>query len=492
MEQNMKRAAIVLLLLSWATVFAAQPDMSKSVVMIQIVKQPFDYTTPWKQTSVSQGIGSGFIIPGNRILTNAHNVSDSRYIIIKKENVAKKYPATVEFVGHDCDLALLKVTDKSFFDGTAALTLGPLPEINSKVSTYGFPMGGSHVSVTEGVVSRIQTDIYVHSGADGHLVIQTDAAINPGNSGGPVILDGNVVGVAFQGLAQAENIGYMIPTVIINHFLLDVNDGKYDGFGSIGATLFNGLHNDSYKDYLKLDPNVQGVVVTSVLLNSSAEKVLQRGDCITQIDSCDVDNDGMIMIYGKKYHLSEEVETKQIGQTINLTFWRNGTKQTAQLVVKLNRPVFEPARLYDNQPPYVCFAGLTFVPASRNFLETWGREWLTSIPHTLRYLLNDSQQLNKDRLRKEYVVLSEILPDQINEYAAEFDNKPLDSINGTAIRSISDVRKAFENKNCDFYILKFMNTQKPLMLDARQAHQQNNAILKKYNVPSWTFPEEQL
>jgi len=220
----------------------AKPDLTKSVVMIQIVKQPFDYTTPWKQSSISQGVGSGFIIEGKRILTNAHNISDVRYVIVKKENVAKKYPARVEFVGHDCDLAILKVADESFFDGTEPLTIGGLPPVNSTVETYGFPMGGTHISVTQGVVSRIQTDSYVHSGADEHLVIQTDAAINPGNSGGPVILDSNVVGVAFQGMQKADNIGYMIPSTVIYHFLKDVNDGKYDGFGSLGVGLFDGLH----------------------------------------------------------------------------------------------------------------------------------------------------------------------------------------------------------------------------------------------------------
>ena len=487
----MKKVTILLLLFS-AITSAQSFDMSKSVVMIQVVKQPFDYSTPWKQTSVSQGVGSGFVIAGRRILTNAHNISDSRYIILKKENFAKKYPAVVEFAGHDCDLAILKPVDASFFDDTQPLDFGDLPQVNSTVTTYGFPMGGTHISVTKGVISRIQTDIYVHSGADGHLVIQTDAAINPGNSGGPVILDGNVVGVAFQGMLQADNIGYMIPTTVIKHFLTDINDGHYDGFGSLGINIFAALHNDSYKDYLKLPSDIQGVVVTSVLLNSSAEKVLQRDDCITQIDDYDIDNDGMIMIYGQKYHLSEEVETKQIGQSVDITFWRNGQKQTAQLRIQLNRPVFEVARLYDNPPPYVCFAGLTFVAASRNYLETWGRDWLNNIPHTLRYLLNDSRQLNTDRLRKEYVVLSEILPDKINSYDDEFVNKPLESINDTPVRSLEDVRKAIENKNCDFYVFKFMNSDKPLLLQAKQARQQNDAILKKYNVPSWTFPEEQL
>ena len=154
--------------------------------------------------------------------------------------------------------------------------------------------------------------------------------------------------------------------------------------------------------------------------------------------------------------------------------------------------MFEFAKLYDVQPPYVCFAGLTFVNASRNFLETWGRNWLKDIPHILRYLLSESQTLNKDRQRKEYVILSQILPDQINLYDADFVNKPLESINGVPVRSLDDVRRAFQNKEPAFYSLKFMGWQNPLLLDSKQAHLQNERILKKYNVPAWTFPEEQL
>jgi S1-C subfamily serine protease len=460
--------------------------------MIQTVKQSYNYTTPWKQQSTTGGIGSGFIINGNRILTNAHNISDNRYIIVKKENIAKKYPASTEFIGHDCDLALLKVHDESFFDGTEPLDFGDLPKVNSTVSTYGFPLGGTHISVTEGVVSRIQTDMYVHTGADSHLVVQTDAAINPGNSGGPVMQNGKVIGVAFQGMLQADNIGYMIPTTVIRHFLQDVNDGRYDGFGSLGVMLFAGLHNDSYKDFLKVPAGTQGIVVTSVMLNSSAETALQKDDCITQIDNCDIDNDGMIAIYGTKHHMSEAIEQKQIGKTITLTYWRNGQKNTAELQIRLDRPVFEYARLYDDPPCYVCFAGLTFISASRNFLETWGRDWLKDVPHTLRYLFSDSQQLNEDRLRKEYVILSEILPDEINAYADGFLDKPLESINDTPIRSLDDVKKAFENKDVDFYILKFMDSDSPLPIEAKKAHQRNEIILKKYNVPMWAFTKDKI
>jgi hypothetical protein len=213
---------------------------------------------------------------------------------------------------------------------------------------------------------------------------------------------------------------------------------------------------------------------------------------ITKIDDYAIDNDGMIAIYGTKHFLSEAIEQKQIGEKSNITFWRAGEQKTAQLTIQLNRPVFEYARLYDNPPGYVCFAGLTFISASRNFLETWGDEWLLDIPHTLRYLFSNSQQLNKDPLLKEYVILSEILPDEINAYAGDFANKPIESINDVPIRSLDDLKKAFENQNSDFYMLKFMNSERPLPIETKKAHQRNDSILKKYNVPAWAFTGEKI
>ncbi|MHC5159665.1 MAG: S1C family serine protease, partial [Planctomycetota bacterium] len=195
---------ILSVFLSQSCCFGEKPQTyEKSVVMILAVHQEYDFATPWKKGPMGQGVGSGFIIEGNRILTNAHNVANQRYIEVKKQNLAKRYPAQVQFVGHDCDLALVTVADPDFFKDTLPLSFGPLPQINTTVQTCGFPMGGRQVSLTEGVVSRLETTAYSHSEASRHLVVQTDAAINPGNSGGPVLQDGKVVGVAFQGLLTA-------------------------------------------------------------------------------------------------------------------------------------------------------------------------------------------------------------------------------------------------------------------------------------------------
>ncbi len=463
---------------------AEQQNFDKSVVLIRCVKQDFDYTTPWKQEAMSQGAGSGFIIPGKRILTNAHNVSNWKYIELRKENIAKRYPARVAFIGHDCDLAVLAVDDQTFFDDTVPLALAGLPTVNTTVSTYGFPVGGNRISVTEGVVSRIETDTYVHSGADSHLVIQTDAAINPGNSGGPVIQNGKVVGVAFQGLRMADNIGYMIPTTVVEHFLKDIEDGQYDGFGSLGVMLYPGLHSDSYKDYLKVPQDQDGVVVISTIMHSSVESMLEPNDVITQIDDYNVDNDAMVRIHGLTLHLSEVIEAKQIGETADVTFYRRGERIKKTATIALNRPIFEYARQYDRPPRYVCFAGLTFVPATRNFLETWGREWLNDIPYYLRYLFNNSMQLNTDRQRKEYVVLAEIMPDEVNSYCGDFKDLVVESINGIPIWSLNDIYRAFEQPAGDYHSLKFMGENRTLPIDAKKALDRQQLILNKYQIPA--------
>jgi S1-C subfamily serine protease len=459
----------------------AEPE--KSVILIQSVKQDFDYLTPWKRAAMRRGVGTGFIIADNQILTNAHNVSNYRYVELRREDRAKRYPARVVFVGHDCDLALLAVDDQSFFEATAPLELAGLPEINSTVTTYGFPIGGDRISVTEGVVSRIESDTYAHSGADKHLVIQTDAAINPGNSGGPVMQGDKVVGVAFQGLREAENVGYMIPTTVIEHFLADVADGQYAGFGSMGVYLYSGLHNDAYKAHLAVPPEEDGAVVIGTMMHSSIELVLQPGDVITRADQYNVDNDGTVRMHGLRLHVSEVVEAKQIGETVDLVFYRQGRRMEAAATVALNRPVLERARQYDKPPRYVCFAGLVFVPVTRNFLETWGRDWYEEIPFYLRYLLSHSVEINTDRELKEYVVLAEIMPDEVNAYGQAFRSRIVEEINGVTIHSLEDVRDAFQQRDASFYSLKFMGEDRVLPIDVAEAHRRHGTILEKYQIP---------
>ena len=197
-------------------------------------------------------------------------------------------------------------------------------------------------------------------------------------------------------------------------------------------------------------------------------------------------------MYGLRLYLSEVVETKQIGETVEMTFYRRGELMKETATVALNRPILEYSRQYDRPPRYVCFAGLTFISVTRNFLESWGYDWLTDIPYYLRYLFYNSMQLNTDRQRKEYVVLAEIMPDQVNSYANDFEDKPVESINGTAIHSLDDVYNAFKEPIDDFHIIKFMGNDRPLTIDAQKAQLRKQQILNKYHIPTETRLEKKL
>ena len=138
--------------------------IASSIVKVHVVTSEPDYAAPWQRSSPVRVSGSGVVIDGKRILTNAHVVADHAHLEVQRGGVGKHYVAQVEYVCDPCDLAILSVADERFFDGVKALRIGELPRSKQPVRVYGFPEGGDGLSVTEGVVSRIQFDKYVHSG----------------------------------------------------------------------------------------------------------------------------------------------------------------------------------------------------------------------------------------------------------------------------------------------------------------------------------------
>jgi hypothetical protein len=291
-------------------------------------------------------------------------------------------------------------------------------------------------------------------------------------------------------LTTADNIGYLIPTTIIDHFLTDIEDGAYHGFGKFGITLFPGLHNPYYKQYLKIPDEVDGVVVTDVLRNSTTYGTLKAGDVLTKIGDFNIDNDGRIMIDGLSLEMSEILDRRQIGDTLTLTYYRDGEKQQQELTIAENEPVIPWDLLYDTRPDYRVFAGLTFVQLNRNFLETWGSKWIAEIPFHLRYLFIESNQLNDRPERKEYIVLSEILPDEINAYLDGYQNQVVETVNNLYINELDDLDKAFLTDLNGYWVVTFWGHDTPLIVDAAQARQRHSAILNKYQVPEETPTHE--
>lgn len=186
-------------------------QIANSVVKVFGQRRAPNLLKPWTKQSPVEISGSGLVIEGNRILTNAHLVQYTSDLQIQGNQAADRIPARVEAVALGIDLAILKLDDESFFATHAPLKrVVELPRIRDSMLVYGYPTGGTSISITKGIVSRIE---YAHyNGPNFGLRIQIDAGVNHGNSGGPVVVEGKVIGLVFGFLGGAQNIGYIIPT----------------------------------------------------------------------------------------------------------------------------------------------------------------------------------------------------------------------------------------------------------------------------------------
>src|SRR5213080_4231198 len=298
--------------------------VQRSLVRITATSVDPDYRAPWNAGGLQRGVGAGFVISGNRIMTNAHVVANSRYIIVERDGDPNKYPATVQFIANDCDLALITVPAPDFFKNMLPLKFGGIPALESTVSAYGYPIGGERMSVTTGIVSRIDFQLYTHSSVDSHLAIQISAQINPGNSGGPVMQDAKVVGVAFQGYSGdvAQGVAYMIPTPVIRRFLKDVEDGHYDRYVDLGIT-FTKLQNPAQRHFLGLKDDDRGALVGTVIDAGPCGKLLQTGDVLLSIDGHPIASDAFVEYEGERVQMPEVVERKFKGDTVKLDLIRH-------------------------------------------------------------------------------------------------------------------------------------------------------------------------
>ncbi len=476
---------------------SVQADVSQvefdSIVRIEVEVENRNYRVPWNIGGLGSGVGTGFLIGENRFLTNAHVVSNRRLIYIKKMDRPEPYEARVLFVAHDCDLALLELKDPTPFKDVKPLSLGNIPKLNTTVIAVGYPIGGERISVTRGVVSRIDFRPYSHSGVDYHLTIQVDAAINPGNSGGPVLQENKVVGVAFQGYSgtQAQNTAYMIPVPVIKRFLTDVEDGQYDYYVDLATQTVN-LLNPAQRLALGLKNDGRGVMVTVADKAGSAGGILDTGDVLLSIDGYDIASDGFVTIEGERINLNEIVERKFVGDTVTLEILRDREEQEVEIKLQRFIPYLIQAKHYDQKPNFVLFAGLQFQPLDRELMAAFKINNLKA-RYIYGYFSRDELYLE----RPEPVVLTAVLPDSVNTLLQPYTNQIVDEVNGEKILTLQDVYDALNSDSHEegqenYHVIRLLGEGRPLVMERAKAKAAHQRIMNQYNVGYDHFIEKPL
>jgi S1-C subfamily serine protease len=454
------------------------PTIDRAVVKVISVAAGPSYEQPWQTGPQNLQSGSGAVISPGMVLTNAHVVANQTFVQVQRQGDPKKYPAEVVAAGHECDLALLKVTDPNFNKGVKPLGVGKMPGVRDKVAAYGFPIGGDKLSITEGVVSRIEMGQYSHCWKTLPLV-QIDAAINPGSSGGPVIKGGKIAGIAFQGMGQAENVGYMIPPPVISHFLEDVKDGAYDGFPSLGIH-FQPLENPSHRKSLGMRDEQNGVLITRVAYESSAWGKLSPGDVILEVEGQELANDGTVpFVGGERIMFAFFLVDKFIGDAADMKILRDGREESVILPLKSSRSIISTCE-FDVMPSYYLWGGLVFSALSLNYLQTWDVKWWYASPVELRYhLFNDISTPE----RQQVVILQYVLADEVNVGYHDVRDQVAARVNGEDVADLKDLVQRIEGTDREFIEIETEAGEK-IVLFAAEARAANPRIMERYRIPA--------
>lgn len=273
------------------------------------------------------GIGTGFFFQQDGyILTNQHVIANADKIEVTVQGYDEPFVAEKLGANFDLDLAVLKVKGSDF----PTLKIGDSNAVNigDWVVAIGNPYGFDH-TVTVGVISAKERPISI-SDSDGernykHL-LQTDASINPGNSGGPLLnLKGEVIGINTAISAEAQGIGFAIPTSTIQENLSALKANKAipkQPVPFIGASLAD--ITQQVQQELNLS-STKGSVVVNVLYKSPAyEAGLRQYDVITKING---------KAYNTKETLIAAIQKFEVGNKITLTVVRDGKERSVTLAV---------------------------------------------------------------------------------------------------------------------------------------------------------------
>lgn len=277
------------------------------------------------QNNQPQSIGSGFIVSADGlIVTNKHVVSDTggSYQIITSDN--KTYDVKQIYRDPLNDIAILKI-DPSQNSGTALkpVTMGDSAslQVGQFVVAIGTALGEFRNTVTTGVISGLGRGIQAGDPYQGYVenlndVIQTSAAINPGNSGGPLVNSASqVIGINTAVAQGGQNIGFALPISVVKDSLNNFNQT-----GQFNRPYLGVAYKTVTQDLAVVNDIPQGAYIQEVVGGSPADKAgLKANDVITQIDGQKVN---------AKNELAVEISKKKVGDTISITYWRDGNTNT--------------------------------------------------------------------------------------------------------------------------------------------------------------------
>jgi hypothetical protein len=479
---------LVLSLLFPAGARASARPMEAQVVSIIVTSQKHDYASPWQKGDIGRSAITGCVVEGNRILTSAYSLADHVLVEVQRRGESRKFKATVAVNDYHCGLAIITVDDPSFFEGLSPVTFaqadGSFAGRTARVYKWD-EMG----SLKEYTAELTKSSMRFYEPGCGVLMHLFSTGMNEGGDGDPVFVDGSLVGVS-TGLSGETKTLYAISSRVVMRMLRDLADGSYKGvpfFWIDGVEIQSDVN---LREYMGMGPEDSGVLVTGVPAASSGGDVLKINDIIMAVGGTAIDDSGMYASsMGKLNYYGLLQLDRFVGETVTVRILRGRRRMDVTFPLKAVPDDYSviPLTSFDTQPPYYIFGGLVFQELSLGYLETAGSDWKKKADKRLLFFYDNARSISSAGGRRRIVVLSRVLPDEVNRGYQLQRDQVLEAVNGVVVSDLGQLRAIIRGLNVPWAVFEFMGNNS-IVIDRNAAAAGEKGLLKKYNIESPAYP----
>ncbi len=414
-----------------------QKRAQDTVVQIFAKIANFNWFEPYKSPTQAEHYASGFFInEDGYLVTNFHVVHEASAVEIQIPSLGREqFDCEIVGVHPTYDIALLRLKDADLARIRAQLGRVPfLPFGDSdkvfrtqELVALGYPLAQQGLKSTQGIISgreKINMRTY----------LQITAPLNPGSSGGPVLdQKGEVIGISFAGVLQAQNVGYVIP---INEVVSAIRD--LFTVPLLRRPYLGGIFSISNQDMVTYlgNPGEGGFYIAKVAPNTLlANSGVKEGDMIYEINGFELDRFGELPVPWSEDRISvfDLLNRFKVGDEIKLLIYRKGKKKKIKFTLALSEvlpiryvyPKFE-------EVFYETIGGLVVMELTLNHVELL----LEKIPSFINYHRADAQHIPK-------LIITNVLHNsQADRSHALQPGDILAQVNGEKVQDLQQFRQA--------------------------------------------------
>lgn len=456
---------------------------TNALVKVNATSQGYNPHIPWQKESPGARRGLGVVLAGNRILVTGQMVADATYIELELPESGQKLPAKVVAVDYEANVALLasavQEKEQDFFATLKPMLLDTTARIGDSLAIWQTGRVGDLI-VTPMRISKVMTQSYVVDNASFLVYEATGIVRSEANSFTlPVVKGGRLAGLLLR-YDSKNQVATLLPAPIIEHFLKDTADGKYDGFPSLGVELQQTL-DEQFRDYLGMKAGMKGAFISGVSKGATADNIgVKEGDIILSINGHEVDSRGDYQDsrFGA-LSISHIVRGRAfVGDKIEMKVLRDGAEVvlSGTLLRKQVSDYLVTPYIFDRGPNYVMMGGLLFQELSKPYLQAFGAEQQNGAILRLSRIAEHPDDYEKAG-RKKLVFLSAVLPTPSVQGYERLGGQVVNQVNGKKINDLNDLAEAFKQPKDGIHTIELADFPKILHLDAISAERDNLKLI---------------